>query len=50
MSKTAQRIMTRYEKGYVTDKQLLKYLNLGVITDEEYEIIYESKHVPSNVE
>ena len=44
MSKTAQRIMTRYEKGYVTDEQLLRYLELGAITQEEYDIIYATKH------
>ena len=44
MSKKAESIMDRYKKGYVTDEQLLKYLNLGVITDEEYDIIYATKH------
>ena len=33
-------IANRYKKGYVTDIQLKKYLDLGVITQEEYETIY----------
>ena len=45
MSKKATSIMKRYEKGYVTDEQLQRYLDLGVITDEEYHTIYEGKHV-----
>lgn len=45
MSKKAEWIMKRYEKCYVTDEQLLRYLELGAITQEEYQIIYESKHV-----
>ena len=45
MSKKATSIMKRYEKGYVTDEQLQRYLDLGAITDEEYRTIYEGKHV-----
>ena len=37
MSKKANQIKYRYEKGYVTDEQLKKYLDLGVITEEEYD-------------
>lgn len=48
MSKTAQRILARYEKGYVTDEQLKRYLELGAITEEEYQTIYESRHTPAN--
>lgn len=44
MSAKAQRIMNRYEQSYVTDAQLSRYLQLGVITDEEYAAIYAVKH------
>lgn len=44
MSKKAEWVKKRYEKGYVTDEQLKRYLELGAITQEEYQIIYESKH------
>ena len=48
MSKKAESIKTRYEKGYVTDAQLSKYLELGVITQEEYDDIYLTKHPVEN--
>ena len=44
MSAKAQKIMERYEQSYVTDAQLAKYLQLGVITEEEYQAIYAIKH------
>lgn len=44
MSKKAESIKFRYEKGYVTDAQLSKYLDLGVISQEEYDTIYLIKH------
>ena len=44
MSKKAEQILARYEKCYVTDVQLKRYLELGAITYEEYEIIYQTKH------
>ena len=44
MSDKALSIMERYGKSYVTDTQLLKYLELGVITSEEYDKIYAIKH------
>lgn len=44
MSAKAQRIMERYEQSYVTDAQLKKYLQLGVITTEECTAIYAIKH------
>ena len=46
MSAKAQSIMERYERGYVTDAQLEKYLQLGVITEEEYEVIRATKYPP----
>lgn len=44
MSAKAQKIMERYEQSYVTDAQLTRYLELGVITQEEYDAIYATKH------
>lgn len=43
MSSKAKRIAERYVKGFVTDEQLKRYLDLGVITEEEYEEILELK-------
>lgn len=45
MSKKAETIKTRYEKGYVTDVQLQRYMELGVITQEEYDEIYNVRHL-----
>lgn len=44
MSRKAEQIKTRYLKGYVTDEQLLRYLELGAITQDEYDAIYAEKH------
>ena len=44
MSSKAKQIKTRYEKGYVTDTQLTRYMELGAITLDEYTEIYKSKH------
>ena len=30
-----EKIKERYEKGYITDEQLARYVSLGVITDEQ---------------
>lgn len=48
MSKKAQQVMARYEKGYVTDAQLKRYLELEAITEEEYDVIYKKKHSSQN--
>lgn len=45
MSRKASSIKGRYAKGYVTEEQLGRYLDLGVITDEEYKNILISKPV-----
>lgn len=44
LSAYAEKILKRYSKSYVTDEQLLRYLELGAITQEEYDIIYSTKH------
>jgi len=44
MSAKAEKIMERYLKGYVTEEQLIRYKELGVITQEEYDYIYSQKH------
>ena len=50
MSSKANQIKSRYEKGYVTDTQLARYMELGVITAEEYKEIYNTKHLEDNYE
>lgn len=41
-----QQILTRYLKGYVTDAQLHRYYEKGVIVSEEhYWYIYNQKHL-----
>ena len=44
MSEKAQKIMRRYIKYYVTDAQLVRYYELGIITKEEYDTIYATRH------
>ena len=44
MSAKAQKILERYKQSYVTDAQLDKYLQLSVISEEEYAAIYAIKH------
>lgn len=44
MSEKAIWILDRYKNGFVTDSQLLRYLELGAITQEEYDTIYATKH------
>lgn len=43
MSSKACVIKERYKKNYVTDEQLTRYYELGVITEEEYNDIKKSK-------
>ena len=50
MSEKAQNILNRYKKSFVTDEQLLKYLELGAITQEEYDVIYTTKHSTEAIE
>lgn len=42
MSENALKIQIRFQKNYVTKEQLTKYLSLGVITEDEYNIILNS--------
>ena len=44
MSSKAEQVKARYEKNYVRDDQLLRYLELGAITKEEYDEIYATRH------
>lgn len=37
-------IRERYLKNYVTDSQLMRFKNLGIITEEQYEALYAEKH------
>ena len=45
MTPKAEQIKNRYVLGYVTDEQLLRYKDLGVLTQAEYDEIYALKHV-----
>ena len=44
MTPKAEKIKERYLMGYVTDEQLLRYFQLGVLTQAEYDEIYALKH------
>ena len=50
MSNKAKQIKARYKKSYVTDTQLARYMELGVITADEYKEIYKTKHLEDNYE
>ena len=41
---TIKTIKERYLKNYITDSQLLRFKDLGVITYEQYAELYEIKH------
>lgn len=41
---TYERIKERYMKNYITDSQLERFKVLGVITQEQYDELYEMKH------
>ena len=41
---TYERIKERYIKNYITDAQLERFKALGVITQEQYDELYEMKH------
>ena len=44
MTPKAEQIKNRYILGYVTDEQLSRYKDLGVLTQAEYDEIYALKH------
>ena len=39
-----ERIKERYIKNYITDAQLVRFKDLGVITEAQYTELYEMKH------
>lgn len=41
---TYERIKERYIKNYITDNQLGRFKDLGVITQEQYDELYALKH------
>ena len=41
---TYERIKERYLKNYITDSQLARFKDLGVITETQYTELYEMKH------
>ena len=41
---TYERIKERYLKNYITDAQLIRFRDVGVITQEQYDELYAMKH------
>ena len=41
---TYETIRERYLKNYITDTQLVRFKNLGIITKEQYSALYAEKH------
>ena len=41
---TYEIIKVRYLKNYITDAQLIRFKDLGVITQEQYDELYAMKH------
>ena len=41
---TYEKIKERYLKNYITDSQLLRFKDLGIITYEQYTELYKLKH------
>ena len=41
---TYEKIKERYLKNYITDAQLVRFKDLGIITYEQYAELYEIKH------
>ena len=39
-----EKIAWRYSQNYITDTQLLRFKNLGIITEEQYAALYAEKH------
>ena len=39
-----ERIKDRYLKNYITDAQLVRFKDLGVITETQYTELYKMKH------
>lgn len=37
-------IRDRYLKNYITDAQLLRFVTLGIITQDQYNALYAEKH------
>ena len=37
-------IKERYFKNYITDAQLVRFKDLGIITEEQYAALYAEKH------
>lgn len=44
-----ERIKERYLKNYITDAQLVRFKDLGVITETQYTELYALKH-PTDTE
>ena len=45
-----ENIRERYLKNYITDSQLVRFKNLGIISEEQYNALYAEKHAENKVE
>ena len=39
-----EKIAWRYSQNYINDDQLVRFKNLGIITEEQYAALYAEKH------
>ena len=40
-----EKIRERYLKGYINDSQLIRFKDLGIISEDEYNILYTPKQL-----
>lgn len=41
---TYEKIRERYMKNYITDAQLARFVDLGIITQAQYDVLWTEKH------
>ena len=41
---TYEKIRERYMKNYITDAQLQRFVDLGIITQEQYDTLWSDKY------
>ena len=41
---TYEKIRERYMRNYITDAQLQRFVDLGIITQEQYDALWTEKH------
>lgn len=42
-------IKDRYLKNYITDAQLIRFKNLGILSEDQYTSLYSEKHPSEEV-